>query len=97
MRNCAYLCALLQAVGRSEHDLGVLAPPFAQVAEQRVAGIGAGVSEGGKKLLQGTVRGLTGLVSKPIQGAQNKGLEGAVVGMAQVRAWGRDKGQRAKG
>lgn len=46
-------------------------------SERDISGVGQGLVEGGTALGQGFLRGVTGLVSKPLQGAQAGGASGA--------------------
>ena len=47
-----------------------------QRSEREITGLGAGLAEGGQSLASGWVRGMTGLVNKPMQGASQSGVSG---------------------
>lgn len=44
--------------------------------DREIGGFGAGVAEGGQSLASGFRRGFTGLVNKPLKGAQQSGVGG---------------------
>ena len=46
--------------------------------EREIGGFGEGVAEGGQSLASGFKRGFTGLVNKPLQGAKQAGVGGAL-------------------
>ena len=46
--------------------------------EREIGGFGEGVAEGGQSLASGFRRGFTGLVNKPLQGAKQAGVGGAL-------------------
>ena len=47
--------------------------------EREIGGFGEGVAEGGQSLASGFKRGFTGLVNKPLQGAKQAGVGGALL------------------
>ena len=49
-----------------------------QRQERSISGVREGLAEGGEALGMGFYRGMTGLVSKPLEGAQARGLSGFV-------------------
>lgn len=49
-----------------------------QRQERSISGVREGLAEGGEALGMGFYRGMTGLVSKPLEGAQSRGLTGFV-------------------
>lgn len=49
-----------------------------QRQERNIGGVREGLTEGGEALGKGFYRGMTGLVSKPIEGAQSRGISGFV-------------------
>lgn len=44
---------------------------------RNIGGVGEGLVEGGEALAQGFLRGVTGLVQRPLQGAAQAGVGGA--------------------
>jgi hypothetical protein len=48
-----------------------------QRQERNISGMREGLAEGGEALGMGFYRGVTGLVSKPLEGAQSRGALGA--------------------
>lgn len=49
-----------------------------QRQERSIGGVREGLAEGGEALGKGFYRGVTGLVSKPVEGAQSRGISGFV-------------------
>mmetsp|Transcript_4469 Transcript_4469/g.14531 ORF Transcript_4469/g.14531 Transcript_4469/m.14531 type:complete len:1006 (+) Transcript_4469:2267-5284(+) len=52
-------------------------------ADHRVTSFGEGLVDGGEALAKGVFRGISGLFTKPVEGAQKKGLEGFMMGMGK--------------
>eukprot|EP00884_Botryococcus_braunii_P010316 jgi/Botrbrau1/19286/Bobra.0073s0029.1 len=59
-------------------------PDTVRVARQRnITGVGEGLAEGGEALGAAFYRGLTGLISKPLEGAKRDGVGGFVKGVSK--------------
>ncbi|CAI6011354.1 unnamed protein product [Closterium sp. NIES-65] len=52
-------------------------------AKAAVGSLGDGLREGGEALAKGLFRGVTGILTKPIEGARDGGVEGFVAGMGR--------------
>lgn len=83
LRNFGLLSGASGALGALSAGVGALAGDEASQrqrqearAERQIGGVGQGLVEGGAALGQGFLRGVTGLVSKPVQGAQAGGASG---------------------
>ena len=53
---------------------------------QRPINLGQGLAKGGKGLVKGFVSGLTGIVTKPFEGAKAEGAEGFIKGIGKGKA-----------
>lgn len=52
---------------------------------REVGNLGEGMLEGGKALMKGFLQGATGIVTKPVEGAERAGFSGFFQGVAKVR------------
>ena len=83
LRNFGLLSGASGALGALSAGVGALAGDQAVQkerqearAERQIGGVRQGLMEGGSALGQGVWQGVTGLVSKPVQGAQSAGALG---------------------
>lgn len=53
------------------------------MAQANVEDIGEGIREGGEAFAKGLFRGVTGIVTKPFEGAQKSGVEGFLQGVGK--------------
>jgi vacuolar protein sorting-associated protein 13A/C len=53
------------------------------MAQANVEDLGEGIREGGEAFAKGLFRGLTGIVTKPFEGAQKSGVEGFLQGVGK--------------
>lgn len=54
-----------------------------QASRNRPKHVGQGMAKGAKGLVQGFTSGITGIVSQPLQGAQEAGIEGFFMGFGR--------------
>eukprot|EP00850_Spirogloea_muscicola_P018627 SM000173S02996 [mRNA] locus=s173:28246:52241:- [translate_table: standard] len=54
-----------------------------QESKATVEGLGDGLREGGEALAKGLFRGVTGILTKPLEGAKSRGVEGFVTGVGK--------------
>lgn len=86
LRNFGVLSGASGVLGRLSASVASLGGGGAAAAEERltqrqqrsIGGVGEGLVEGGEALAQGFLRGVAGLVQRPLQGAAQAGVGGAL-------------------
>ncbi|KAK9834254.1 hypothetical protein WJX81_000411 [Elliptochloris bilobata] len=91
LRNFGVLSGASGVLGRLSASVAALGGGGPWAAEERlsarqarnIGGVGEGLVEGGEALAQGFLRGVTGLVQRPLQGAAQAGVGGFVKGVGK--------------